>query len=155
FLYVWPWSRPAILIPLLLWTMYLVNKAVVASPVLSLIDEAAEKVGLDPVPAPPKPAEKPQTAAQPDIDLEEHSPSIAERPRHSLFQIPRRHGIGRDARSGCECWVSRPFEHPRQRRWVDSVPPSVGRKGHACFVVTARWLNRAGQRSDASHSCPL
>ena len=45
FLYVWPFSRPAILIPMFLWTMYLVNKALVVKPVLNLIDEVAEKTG--------------------------------------------------------------------------------------------------------------
>jgi hypothetical protein len=49
FLYVWPFSRPAILIPMFLWTMYLVNKALVAKPVLNLIDEVAEKAGFYPV----------------------------------------------------------------------------------------------------------
>jgi glycosyltransferase involved in cell wall biosynthesis len=49
FLYVWPFSRPAILIPLLLWTMYLANKSLVASPVLNLIDEVAEKAGFYPI----------------------------------------------------------------------------------------------------------
>ncbi len=77
FLYVWPFSRPAVLIPTSLWTMYLVNKSLVARPVLSLIDEAAEKVGFDPVPA-PKPAEQSkQKAEQDELDLEEHTPSIA------------------------------------------------------------------------------
>jgi glycosyltransferase involved in cell wall biosynthesis len=76
FIYLeWPFSRPAILIPMLLWTMYLVNKSRVAGPVLSLIDEAAEKVGFDPVPA-PKPVEMKQPAAE-DVDLDEKSPSIA------------------------------------------------------------------------------
>ncbi|HEY1629247.1 MAG TPA: glycosyltransferase, partial [Tepidisphaeraceae bacterium] len=76
FVYVWPFSRPAILIPLLLWTMYLANKSLVADPVLSLIDEAAEKVGFNPVPA-PKPVETKAVTGVGEIDLEEHSPSIA------------------------------------------------------------------------------
>jgi hypothetical protein len=77
FLYLWPFSRPALLIPLLLWAMYLANKAVVANPVLSLIDEAAAKAGFDPIPA-VKPKEKPaQKSEVPEIDLEEHTPSIA------------------------------------------------------------------------------
>ncbi|HEY7091386.1 MAG TPA: glycosyltransferase [Tepidisphaeraceae bacterium] len=82
FLYLpWPFSRPSLLIPLLLWTMYLVNKSLVAQPVLSLIDEAAEKVGFDPVPAPKpaQPAKQDAAAAKPvDDDLdEEHTPSVA------------------------------------------------------------------------------
>src|SRR3954447_13104848 len=76
FLYLpWPFSRPALLIPLLIWTMYVVNKEVVGNPVLSLIDEAAENVGFDPVPA-PKPAPEKKSASG-NLDLEEQSPSIA------------------------------------------------------------------------------
>jgi O-antigen biosynthesis protein len=56
-LHVWPFSRPAILIPLAWWTMYVVNKWRVTPPVLGLIDEAAEKAAFLPVPA--KPVEKP------------------------------------------------------------------------------------------------
>jgi hypothetical protein len=48
----------------------------VAGPVLSLIDEAAEKVGFDPVPA-PKAAEQARHPAEPGLDLEEQTPSIA------------------------------------------------------------------------------
>jgi GT2 family glycosyltransferase len=80
FMYLWPFSRPALLIPLLLWTMYLVNKSVVASPVLSLIDEAAEKAGFDPVPVakPVKAIEQKPAPVENDLELdEEHSPSIA------------------------------------------------------------------------------
>jgi hypothetical protein len=58
----------------------LANKALVGRPVLSLIDEAAEKVGFDPV-HPPQPAEPekkpPATNPGTDLDLEEQSPSIA------------------------------------------------------------------------------
>jgi hypothetical protein len=49
----WPFCRPALLIPLAWWTMYLVNKWRVSRPVLGLIDEAAEKAGFYPVPAQP------------------------------------------------------------------------------------------------------
>jgi hypothetical protein len=76
-LYLWPFSRPALLIPLLLWTMYLANKSVVAGPVLSLIDEAAAKAGFDPVPAVKPQAKSSQNSEIPEIDLEEHTPSIA------------------------------------------------------------------------------
>ena len=60
----------------------------------------------------------------------------------------RRHRIDPDARSGGESWVHRPFEPSRQRRWVDSLPPSVSRKGHACGVVAPRRgvLNTASSR---------
>ncbi|HVT88020.1 MAG TPA: glycosyltransferase [Tepidisphaeraceae bacterium] len=75
FLYVWPFSRPALLIPLFLATMYLVNKSLVAGPVLSLIDEAAEKQGFDPIPTPSR--EVKTAVVRDEIDLEEQSPSIA------------------------------------------------------------------------------
>jgi glycosyltransferase involved in cell wall biosynthesis len=50
-LHVWPFSRPAVLIPLAWWAMYLVNERRVSAPVLGLIDAAAEKAGYYPVPA--------------------------------------------------------------------------------------------------------
>lgn len=72
FLYLWPFARPAILMPMLLWAMYLANKSLVADPVLSLIDEAAEKCGFYPVhPKQTKP-NAPEPAA--DANLK---PSIA------------------------------------------------------------------------------
>jgi GT2 family glycosyltransferase len=50
-LHLWPFSRPAVLIPLAWWTMYLVNRRRVSPPVLGLIDAAAEKAGYYPVAA--------------------------------------------------------------------------------------------------------
>jgi glycosyltransferase involved in cell wall biosynthesis len=47
--HVWPFSRPALLIPLVWWAMYAVNRATVMTPVLALIDEAAQKAGYYPV----------------------------------------------------------------------------------------------------------
>jgi glycosyltransferase involved in cell wall biosynthesis/exo-beta-1,3-glucanase (GH17 family) len=80
FLYVWPFSRPALLIPMFLWTMYLVNKSLVSGPVLNLIDEVAERVGFYPVhekPAPPaQPAPAPAAPAQDDVDLEDHVATV-------------------------------------------------------------------------------
>lgn len=91
-LHMWPFSRPAILIPLAWWTMYLVNRWRVFQPVLGLIDEAAEKAEFYPVPARPpqlpQPAKSRQIQASPqppaattsesihDIDLEDGTPSI-------------------------------------------------------------------------------
>jgi hypothetical protein len=46
-LHVWPFSRPAVLIPLAWWTMYLVNRWRVSGPVLGLIAETAERAGFD------------------------------------------------------------------------------------------------------------
>src|SRR5208282_4536564 len=60
-LHLWPFSRPAVLIPLAWWAMYLVNRRRVTAPVLGLIDEAAEKAGYVPVPSEPQP-EKPKPA---------------------------------------------------------------------------------------------
>jgi len=77
FVYVWPFSRPALLIPMVWWTMYLVNNRLVAPPVLSLIDEAAEEAGFYPV-HPPKPVKRAKPVPlEDDIDLDEHSPSVA------------------------------------------------------------------------------
>jgi glycosyltransferase involved in cell wall biosynthesis len=47
---LWPFSRPAVLIPMAGWAMYLWNKWRVSRPVLGLIDTAAEKAGFWPVP---------------------------------------------------------------------------------------------------------
>ncbi|CAN5649766.1 hypothetical protein BH09PLA1_BH09PLA1_32690 [soil metagenome] len=76
----WPFSRPALLIPITWWTMYLVNKQRVSAPVLGLIDVASEKAGYDPIPAvktelgkpmlQPKPAATMQPALD-DDDLED------------------------------------------------------------------------------------
>jgi len=60
-LHLWPFSRPAVLIPVAWWAMYLVNRQRVSGPVLGLIDHAAEKAGFYAVPAQP---EKKQAAAQ-------------------------------------------------------------------------------------------
>jgi len=65
-LHLWPFSRPAVLIPMVSWTMYVTNRWRVASPVLGLIDLAAESAGFYPVPA-HRPAEtgiaKPQATS--------------------------------------------------------------------------------------------
>jgi glycosyltransferase involved in cell wall biosynthesis len=82
FLYVWPFSRPALLIPMFLWTMYLVNKSLVSGPVLNLIDEVAERVGFYPVhekpapPAQPAPAAAAPAPAPDDVDLEDHVATV-------------------------------------------------------------------------------
>lgn len=77
FTHLWPFSRPALLIPMAWWTMFVVNKWLVAPPVLSLIDEAAEEAEfmplLEPKPVPVAPA---RTQVQHDLDLEEHTPSV-------------------------------------------------------------------------------
>jgi O-antigen biosynthesis protein len=69
--YVWPFSRPAVLIPLIWWTIYLLNRWKVARPVMGLIDAAAERAGFYPVPrTPPKKqaaAPAPQPAPEPSL----------------------------------------------------------------------------------------
>jgi glycosyltransferase involved in cell wall biosynthesis len=62
-LHIWPFSRPAVLIPMAWCAMYLVNKWRVTAPVVGLIDASAEKAGFYPVPAKPQP--KPEAAPQP------------------------------------------------------------------------------------------
>jgi hypothetical protein len=63
-LHLWPFSRPAVLIPVAWWSMYLVNRRRVSAPVLGLIDAAAEKAGYYPVPA--KGGEKTAEAPKPE-----------------------------------------------------------------------------------------
>jgi hypothetical protein len=48
-MHLWPFSRPAVLIPLAWWTMYAVNRWKVSSPVLGLIDAAAEDAHFYPI----------------------------------------------------------------------------------------------------------
>ncbi len=73
-LHLWPFSRPAVLLPLVGWTMYLVDRWKVTAPVLGLIHEAAIKAGFTPVyagavapadakPADAAPAGEPQVSA--------------------------------------------------------------------------------------------
>ncbi|MFN4242440.1 MAG: glycosyltransferase [Tepidisphaerales bacterium] len=67
---LWPFSRPAVLLPLIAWALYLWNKYRVSRPVLGLIDFAAEKAGFYPVPArpatPAPPPAPPDTPAAPE-----------------------------------------------------------------------------------------
>jgi hypothetical protein len=62
-LHLWPFSRPAVLIPLGWWAMFLINRRRVSAPVLGLIQNAAEKAGYWPVPAHPALTPKPAIAA--------------------------------------------------------------------------------------------
>ncbi len=80
-LHVWPFSRPAVLIPLAWWAMFLVNRRRVTVPVLGMIDEVAEKCGYFPIPVYPEaPGEKLaiETKKQPaeGEELEEHHASV-------------------------------------------------------------------------------
>jgi glycosyltransferase involved in cell wall biosynthesis len=72
---LWPFSRPAVLIPLTWWAMYLVNRNRVSVPVLGLVDAAAEKAGFYPVPAKPAEQAKPAAEMQPvPVDVLESGP---------------------------------------------------------------------------------
>ncbi|MDB5292318.1 MAG: glycosyl transferase family 2, partial [Phycisphaerales bacterium] len=73
---LWPFSRAAVLIPLAVWAMYLVNRWLVSNPALGLIDEVAERAGFYPVPAkkPDKPRKNksaPTPKVQPERKTEE------------------------------------------------------------------------------------
>jgi glycosyltransferase involved in cell wall biosynthesis len=88
--HTWPFSRPALLIPMAWWAMFLVNRWRVVNPVLGLIHSAAMKAGFYSVPtvkpavveaakpAPaPLPAPPPPKPVLADDDLEEGTPSVA------------------------------------------------------------------------------
>ncbi len=66
-MYMWPFSRTALLIPLTWWAMYIVNRWSVSRPVFGLIDEVAEKAGFYPVfPRGAEPAPQPQSQPHPE-----------------------------------------------------------------------------------------
>jgi GT2 family glycosyltransferase len=48
--HLWPFSRPAVLIPLVWLAMYAINRRMVIAPVLGLVDAAAGRAGYYPVP---------------------------------------------------------------------------------------------------------
>jgi glycosyltransferase involved in cell wall biosynthesis/heme exporter protein D len=52
--HLWPFSRPAVLIPLAWLAMYAINRRLVIAPVLGIVDAAAERAGYYPVPTKPK-----------------------------------------------------------------------------------------------------
>jgi glycosyltransferase involved in cell wall biosynthesis len=62
--HLWPFSRIALLIPLIWWAMYAVNRWRVSNPVLGLIDHCAESAGFYPVPA-AQPAATPEPVGVP------------------------------------------------------------------------------------------
>jgi hypothetical protein len=81
-MYMWPFSRTAVLIPLTWWAMYLVNKWRVSRPIFGLIDEVAERSEFYPVypkksegPAPAAPADQPKSPRAP-----EHAPEVVGTP---------------------------------------------------------------------------
>ncbi|HTW94978.1 MAG TPA: glycosyltransferase, partial [Tepidisphaeraceae bacterium] len=61
--HVWPFSRPAVLIPLIWFGIYIVNRRHAAGPVMNLIDAAARRAGFDPIPTHPVPVAEPAAAA--------------------------------------------------------------------------------------------
>lgn len=80
FVYVWPFSRPAVLIPMAIWAMYLMDRHLVVSAALGLVDAAAEKAGFQPIHAKGavEPATQKSKAPAPvQVDLEEEAePSV-------------------------------------------------------------------------------
>ena len=48
--YVWPFSRPAVLLPFLLWMIYLASMARVSRPVMAVVHRAAQRNGLASIP---------------------------------------------------------------------------------------------------------
>jgi glycosyltransferase involved in cell wall biosynthesis len=80
--YLWPFSRPALLIPLAWWTMFVVNRYHVLNPVLGLIDHVAHEAEYYPVWDNPRDAALPDVAAgdrasAQGIESEESEPSMA------------------------------------------------------------------------------
>src|SRR5258706_15559481 len=65
-LYMWPFSRTAVLIPLTWWAMYLFNKWHVSRPIFGLVDEVAEKAGFYPVYPHREAKSEPATVDQPE-----------------------------------------------------------------------------------------
>jgi len=79
-LHLWPFSRPAVLIPVAWWAMYLVNRRKVSAPVLGLIDAAAERAGYYPVGTErkqQKAAAQAEPMAEPGLDEEDGELTIA------------------------------------------------------------------------------
>ncbi len=68
--HIWPFSRPAVLVPMAVLAMYGVNRTRVRTPILGLVDEAAEHAGF--IPVHPKPVIQPaKPVAHPEVDEEE------------------------------------------------------------------------------------
>ena len=76
-LHLWPFSRPAALIPLVMATLYLVNRVRVTRPVLGLIDTVAERLKFVPVP-------KEQKSGQNIQDVPEEKKDIVEDSAHMI-----------------------------------------------------------------------
>ncbi|HZL38478.1 MAG TPA: glycosyltransferase [Tepidisphaeraceae bacterium] len=89
---LYPLSRIAVLLPLTVWAMYVINRWRVSNPVLGMIDEVAEKTGFYPVfPSKParkkkvvkprlRPAHKPRQSEHAGLDgieMDEGEPSVA------------------------------------------------------------------------------
>lgn len=79
--YIWPFGRPALLIPLAWWAMFVVNRYHVLNPVLGLIDHVAAASGYYPVWHGQQTAASGTLAVEPfgasDIEAEDGQPSLA------------------------------------------------------------------------------
>jgi len=69
--HIWPFSRPAVLVPMAVLVMYGVNRLRVINPILGLVDDAAEQAGFWPVHPKPKAEKAHAKEAVSDEDGEE------------------------------------------------------------------------------------
>ena len=65
--HLWPFSRPAALIPVVMAALYLVNRVRVIRPVLTLIDECARDLGFVAVPRKQKSSQMIQDTPEPAV----------------------------------------------------------------------------------------
>jgi hypothetical protein len=75
---LWPFSRPAVLIPLIWWTIYQLSRWRVSGPVLGLIDTAAEKAGFFPIGLPAEPAKEAPAAPESPVKVAEAAEATAQ-----------------------------------------------------------------------------
>jgi hypothetical protein len=73
--HIWPFSRPAVLVPMAVLAMYGVNRLRVRTPILGLVDEAAEHAGFFPIH--PKPAAATVKTTRPPAIDEDEEESLA------------------------------------------------------------------------------
>ncbi len=76
--HIWPFSRPAVLVPMAVLAMYAVNRMQVRTPIFGLVDEAAETAGFFPIPTKvPSKVAKPRVAEEAELEEDEDgTPSI-------------------------------------------------------------------------------
>jgi hypothetical protein len=88
--YLWPFNRTAVLIPLAWWTMYLLNRWKVTTPVLGMVDLVAERAGYYPVPAKkPRKASCEQPVPQPLAEQDRRDEDKVEVPEEAVENVAR------------------------------------------------------------------